>query len=158
MKKNAGITMISLAVMIVCMLILLAVTYRAGTMYIKETKQKEIEAVSAIISSYAIKRYEDNLVGFGPKDQNGNPYYEGYDLDSSKFQSLVSNRLTFDRYYCCALSASHAKALGVANAEDFLISDFNDPATNDKFVAIVNYKTGEVELLNYVDSVRNILR
>ncbi len=50
------------------------------------------------------------------------------------------------------MDAKKANELGVSNAEQYLINDLNNPInTKNKYVGVVDYFTGNVELLSYTD-------
>lgn len=75
MKRNKGISMISLVIIIVVTVILIGIATTAGYRYITESNKVKAEAVVSLIAEAAYRRQNDLTSGVNVA------YYEGYSFD-----------------------------------------------------------------------------
>lgn len=151
MKSNKGISMITLVITVICIILILGIAYRTGYRYISKSKEEERTALVSIMSDAVVRRQNDRYSGLGD-----NAYYVGYHVGSGDFENLLQK---FDASYLYepglwyVLDSKKAKDLGVVDADKYIVKDLNDDAENkkDKYVAVVDYFTGEVEIIKYQD-------
>lgn len=75
MKRNKGISMISLVIIIIVTVILVGIAATAGYRYLTESNKVKAEAVVSLISEAAYRRQNDLTTGTAVA------YYEGYSFD-----------------------------------------------------------------------------
>ena len=87
MKRNKGISMISLVIIIVVTVILIGIATTAGYRYITESNKVKAEAVVSLIGEAAYRRQNDLTSGVVVA------YYEGYSFDvynnASKYAQIT---------------------------------------------------------------------
>lgn len=162
MKSNKGISMITLIITIICMIIFLGIAYRIGSRYISESKEEERSSLVSILSTSVVRRQNDKYIGVGETDL----HYIGYHISTENFEKLYE---VFEKKDCMyepglwyALDAEKADELGIVDANKYLIKDLekNTDDQIDKYLAVVDYYTGRVELLkheNIRDSIGDIV-
>ena len=152
MKNNKGISMITLIVTIVCIIIFLGIAYRIGSRYISESKEEEKVALTSILSDSVVRRQNDKYaVASGDKI-----YYTGYHLSSDDFEKLYDK---FDKKDCMyepglwfVIDANKAEELGIVDSSKYLIDNINNVSSDeDRYIAVVDYYTGNVQLIKYQD-------
>ena len=74
-KRNKGISMISLVIIIVVTVILIGIATTAGYKYIVEGNKIKAEAVVSMVAEAAYRRQNDLTAGVAVA------YYEGYNFD-----------------------------------------------------------------------------
>lgn len=159
MKSNKGISMITLVITIVSMLILLGIAYRIGSRYISKSKEEERTALVSILSTTVERRQNDKYVGLGDEDI----YYIGYHVSSGDFERLYpkfeNKSNIYDPGFWYVIDAEKAEDLGIVNADKYLVEDVKKDANknDDKYVAIVDYFTGNVELIKRVEVEDDVL-
>lgn len=152
MKNNKGISMITLIVTIICIIIFLGIAYRIGSRYISESKEEEKIALTSILSDSVARRQNDKYAVASGE----NIYYTGYHLSSDDFEKLYDK---FDKKDCMyepglwfVIDAKKAEDLGIVDADKYLIEDINNTySEEDGYIAVVDYYTGEVQLIKYQD-------
>lgn len=156
MKNNKGISMITLIVTIVCMIIFLGLAFNAGSRYIEESKTKEREALVTVISSAAERRQNDRYVA-KDKEEIEQLIYSGYHISSGDFDkvypSFENKSSIYEPGTWYILDANRAQGLGIVDSKEYLISDIKNTTAEDenKYIALVDYYTGNVELIKYLD-------
>lgn len=148
MKNNKGISMISLIVTIICILIFIGLSYRLGSRYVKESKEEEKSSLVMVISNAVVRRQNDKFISVGNKDV----FYSGYQMTEEDFNKFIdTDKHEWGNGLWFVIDAKSAEDLGIVNPEQYLVSDLTDPksADDDKYIAIVDYDTGEVELVYY---------
>ena len=163
MKNNKGISMITLIVTIVVMIIILGISYNLGSRYIAESKQKEREALLSVISGAVDRRQNDKYVANEADKEK--LLYSGYHISSGDFEKLLPSFQDQTSIYepgvWFILDADKAEGLGVVGGAEYLIDDLKKTAEEDdetqakdsenKYLAVVDYFTGKVELIKYQD-------
>lgn len=149
MKNNKGISMISLIVTIICILIFIGLSYRIGSRYIKESKEEERSSLIAVISDAVVRRQNDKYISVGAEKM----YYSGYPMTEEEFNKIMgSGDYEWGSGLWFIVDAKSAEDLGIVDSKQYLVEDLTKPKTDaddDKYVAIVDYDTGEVELVYY---------
>ena len=125
MKKDSGITIITLAITVIVMLILVSVGIVQGTGYIKEVRINRIntelyEVQNAVFSQYTLFTATNN-----------NSYLKGNVITKSSVEALLPAGMYLSgvsgSYY--ELNPNELESIGIKKAKD---------------TYIVNYETGEV--------------
>lgn len=147
MKNSKGISMISLIITIICILIFVGLSYRIGSRYIKVSKEDEKDALVSVISNAVTRRQNDKYISVG----NENIYYSGYPMSEEEFNRILGDDHDWGNGLWFIVDAKSAEDLGVVDPEQFLVEDLTNPTEedDDKYVAIVDYDTGKVELVYY---------
>ncbi len=149
MKNNKGISMISLIVTIICILIFIGLSYRIGSRYIKESKEEERSSLIAVISDAVVRRQNDKYISVGAEKM----YYSGYPMTEEEFNKIMgSGDYEWGNGLWFIVDAKSAEDLGIVDSKQYLVEDLTKPKTDaddDKYIAIVDYDTGEVELVYY---------
>lgn len=148
MKDNKGMSMIILIVTIIVILIFLGFSYRVGSRYISESKDTENNALVSILSDAITRRQNDIYVGTIEAD------YPGYNITNSDYTTIANKKNIAGEVYAPGLwffiDAKEAKKLGIVEGNNFFTPDFlNYDSSKDskKYIAIVNYNTGKVVLM-----------
>ena len=63
MKRNRGISLITLVITIICMLLFLGIAFRVGSRYISKSKEEERNVLVSVISSAVTRRQNDKYIG-----------------------------------------------------------------------------------------------
>lgn len=88
-------------------------------------------------------------------------YYSGYHLSQDNFEKLkpsFADNHIYDPGIWYALDANKAGELGVSNPDQYLVDNLKKPTDEkNKYIGIVNYYTGEVELLYFADVSKDII-
>lgn len=162
MKRNKGISMISLVIIVVVTVILIGIATTAGYRYIVEGDRVKSEAVVSIISEAAYRRQNDLSSGVAVA------YYEGYSFDvysnKSKYAEITGLPEEFDsgdievpdcleengaKWYL--FDADSASALGVKESERFIERNISYPdGLKDDEITLVlaDYMTGKGYLVD----------
>ncbi len=156
-NSNKGISMISLIVTIIVTILLATMAISTGTRYLRDSKIREKENFIQVLSSAVSKRHEDANI-------NSLAYpYLGYYIDSkvvfeTNFAPKVKGKeLSYDTGIWYIVDNSIATNLGVREVGDY-IGSLDNAATDEKVkVALVDYKTGEVYLINVATHELNSL-
>ena len=182
MKRNKGISMISLVIIVVVTVILIGIATTAGYKYITEGDRIKAEAVASVISEAAYRRQNDLASGVAVA------YYEGYsfkvddgdnqeryskitglpvtdllDGDGNENPDFIPDCLQEKGAKWFLFDAESASALGVQESERFLtrnISYISDDMKDKEFTLVLaDYTTGDGYLIDspasYVkDSIR----
>lgn len=157
MKSSKGISMITLIITIVVMIIILGIAYRAGTRYIGESREEERIALLSVMSTAIERRQNDNFIGLSGVTN----YYSGYHVKTEEFDRLYNLFQTNDVAYAPGLwymlDAVNANDLGVADTEKYLVSSLLHAGDEiDKYIALADYYTGKVFLLDYSEVKESI--
>lgn len=182
MRRNKGISMISLVIIVVVTVILIGIATTAGYKYITEGDRVKAEAVASVVSEAAYRRQNDLASGVAIA------YYEGYSFKVddgnnqerySKMTGLPSTDLidgdgneTSDFIPDCLqekgakwflVDAESASALGVLEAERFLTRNISyileDEKDKEYTLVLADYMSGKGYLVDmpasYIkDSIR----
>lgn len=152
MKSNKGISMITLIITVIVMIIFLGIAYRIGSRYIFESKEEERASLVSILSTSVERRQNDKYVG-----ASENIYYTGYRIAEEDFEKLFEKFTDKNCMYApglwYAVDATKAGELGIVDSEKYLINDLKNEYDEDdeKYLAVVDYYTGKVELLKKED-------
>lgn len=162
MKKNKGISMISLVIIIVVTVILIGIATTAGYRYIVEGNKVKAEAVVSLVAEAAYRRQNDLTAGIAEA------YYEGYSFDieknaSTKYKEItglpekdensnfIPDCLEEAGAKWFLFDAESASELGVLETERFITRNISYiPAITEKEVTLVlaDYTTGAGYLVN----------
>lgn len=97
-RRNKGISMISLVIIIVVTVILVGIAATAGYRYITESNKIKAEAIVSLISEAAYRRQNDLTTGTAVA------YYEGYGFDvysnKSKYTQIIGLPEVFTERRC----------------------------------------------------------
>lgn len=154
MKSNKGISMITLVITIVSIIILLGIAYRVGSRYILESKEEERHTLVTVLSSSVERRQNDKYVNISGETM----YYVGYHVSSGDFYTRLYDK--FENKECIyepglwfILDAKKSSELGIVDAEKYLVKDLTSETeqADNKYIAVANYFTGDVELLKRLD-------
>lgn len=162
MKRNKGITMISLVIIIVVTVILIGIASTAGYRYIVEGNKIKSEAVVSLVGEAAYRRQNDLTSGVAIA------YYEGYSFDieknaDTKYKEITglpeedenTNNIpdcleeTGAKWFL--FDAESAEGLGVVETERFITRNISYiPAIDEDVVKLVlaDYTTGAGYLVN----------
>ena len=162
MKRNKGISMISLVIIIVVTVILIGIATTAGYRYIVESNKIQAEAVTRLVAEAAYRRQNDLTAGVAVM------YYEGYSFDVEKNASTKYKEITglpeedenANSIPDCLeevgakwflFDAESANQLGVVESDRFITRNISYiPAITEKEVTLVlaDYTTGDGYLIN----------
>lgn len=139
MKKEKGITLVSLIIAIVVMLILAVVSIHYGTQLIDESKKEDIKTSMLLIKSKTkiIKEKKD----FGDVEE-----LTGISLESNTEYTVseeLQNKLNaVENSSLYILNSEHLSSMGITEettAEEFFIVDYN----NNEIYYSLGYKEGD---------------
>lgn len=139
MKKEKGITLVSLIIAIVVMLILAVVSVHYGTQLIDQSKKEDIKTSMLLIKSKTkiIKEKKD----FGDVEE-----LTGISLDSNSEYTVseeLQNKLNaVENSSLYILNSEHLSSMGITEettAEEFFIVDYN----NNEIYYSLGYKEGD---------------
>ena len=139
MKKEKGITLVSLIIAIVVMLILAAVSIHYGTQLIDESKKEDIKTSMLLIKSKTkiIKEKKD----FGDVEE-----LTGISLESNTEYTVseeLQNKLNaVENSSLYILNSEHLSSMGITEettSEEFFIVDYN----NNEIYYSLGYKEGD---------------
>ena len=150
-KKNKGISLVSLIVIIVSTIILIGVAFTTGYNYIEESKRTEATAVVKLISSEA-----SNLQNSMHTDAiSGNVHYIGHALNTDDIDNIKNNikglptdfniNATEELWYI--IDGNAGEELGVKDSSKYLEKDILNTKEDTVKVALVDYITGEAYLV-----------
>lgn len=146
MKKTNGISMISLIVTIIVTILLASMAIVTGSRYLKESKDKNNEVFSTILSNAVLKRGEDANIS-----TSRYPYL-GYYIDNdtvfeNSFASKVGSEIDYNDGIWYIVDSEIAEKLGAKGANEYI--DAISAATTSKVkVALVNYLNGDVYVID----------
>lgn len=146
MRNSRGISMISLIITVIVTVMLASMALSTGTRYLKDSKKKEQENFIEVLSSAVSKRHQDTNI-------NSLAYpYLGYYIDNelifeSVFASKVNEELIYEEGIWYVVDNAVATNLGVKEIGDY-IESVNAAAEDKVKVALVDYKSGAVHLIN----------
>ena len=147
MKNSKGISMISLLITIIVTILLASMALGTGTRYLRDSKLKEKENFIEVLSSAVSKRQEDVNV-----NSLAYPYLGYYINNSLVFESIfapkVKEEITYENSIWYVVDNAAATHLGIKEIGDYI--DSVDAAADDEEirVALVDYKSGAVHLIN----------
>ncbi len=144
--------MISLIITIIVTVLLSSLAIGTGTKYLKESKSKDRSNFISVLSSAVSKRREDmNL--------NSNKYpYLGYHINNDVYfeqviAPKVNESISYDDGDWYIVDTRSASSLGVRESEKYIDTfNFSGDGSGTITVALVNYKTGRIYLLNVLPS------
>ena len=166
MKKNSGVTLISLIITIITFLIIISITVDYGVSTLHEATNEKLEAELSLVQEAVIQRYSlvktlkedgkfpNNLSYNGsitlandpdrPKLLVGSRINKVEDLDSNEFTTRLidytdKSKLTYEQFYYL-LSQSDLENLGIEKSD----TDQTGASQSTNRSYIVNYFTGEV--------------
>ncbi len=140
-KKNQGITLISLAVTIAVLLLLITVTLNIGTKSVRESEDKlklaELDIVQqAVLQQYSKAKTAEQLGILATETDKKPHFFVGSRIENTnailqpiKDLLVIKEGQKYYEDYFYQLSTSDLKTLGITDSED---------------TYIVNYQTGEV--------------
>ncbi len=153
MKKEAGISMISLVVTIVVMIILAGMSITTGSKLLKQSNSESNKVFVSVLSNAIKQRRENSNI------DSDKYYYVGYYIsDGNVFDTIFSKKIpstaAFEQESWYVIDSNIAKILNVNDAEDF-IGSLEDGVTGKVKVALVNYNTSEVYIIEILPSDAN---
>lgn len=63
MKRNKGISMITLVITIICMILFIGIAYRIGSQYISKSREEERDVLISVLSGAVTRRQNDKYGG-----------------------------------------------------------------------------------------------
>lgn len=143
-NTTSGITLIALAITITVLLIIAGVTITTGTLNIKQSEENKLITELGMLNHAALERYTKAILT-KEKYPGVKVSEAGIDIDavindiaSQSGQTITRKDTNKDNYYLLTNQNNGLKDLGIRDAEDEYI---------------VNYETGEV--INYTTRVTN---
>ena len=128
MKKNKGITIVSLAITIVVLLIIAGISIGGAIIGAKETEETKLISEITIIQHAILERYTSSILTKEP--------LPGIEVEKSEVQTIIDEineicdeNITLKGTEYKRLTKQELKNMGIDNQE---------------YTYIVNYKTGEV--------------
>ena len=173
MKRNKGISMISLVIIIIVTVILVGIATTAGYRYIVEGNKIKAEAVVSMVAKAAYRRQNDLTAGIAEA------YYEGYCFDveknaDTKYKKITglpeedenSNSIpdcleeTGAKWFL--FDAESASELGVLETERFIarnVSYSNKNSEKEIALVLADYTTGTGYLINLPENnIKDFIR
>lgn len=146
MQKSKGISMISLIVTIACIILLSSLAIGTGVKYLRESKERDKTNFISLLSNAVSKREEETNV-----NSLGYPYLGYYISDSSIFELVfapkIGENVLFENGIWYVVDNTSAAGLGVKQSEKY-ISSIDESLGEEVTVALVNYLTGDVYMIN----------
>lgn len=138
--------MISLIVTIIVIILLSTMAIGTGANYLKESKNRDKANFISVLSSAVSKRHEDTNVS-----SLMYPYLGYYISDSEIFETIfapkIKENVAFEGGIWYIVDTKTAENLGVRDTENY-INLIEDGYTGKLTVAVVNYATGDVYLVD----------
>lgn len=145
MQESKGISMISLIVTIIVTVLLASMAIGTGTRYLKESKKRDRETFISVLSNAVSQRREDSNVSSLAYPYLG--YYIKDEAVFNEFASKVQTPIEFKNGIWYIVDTTTASGLGVKQSENY-INTINKGSVENVTVALVNYVTGDVYLLD----------
>ncbi len=145
MQESKGISMISLIVTIIVTVLLASMAIGTGTRYLKESKKRDRETFISVLSNAVSQRREDSNVSSLAYPYLG--YYINDEAIFNGFASRVQTPIEFENGIWYIVDTTTASGLGVKQSENY-INTINKGSVENVTVALVNYVTGDVYLLD----------
>lgn len=146
MRREKGITMISLIVTIICIVLLSSMAIGTGIRYIRESKERDELGFKTVLSHAVSKRHEETNL-----NSLTYPYLGYYIDDRSEFEEIilpkVKEDLSYDEGIWYIVDKTAATALGVKNSDSY-VHAINDTSDDQITVALVNYADGKIYMIS----------